>query len=166
MSISHQGAVQVPSLTSSQEEADTRMMLHCQKIATEFPSAKITIRSPSGDTDIVVVALSMLLQFAKRIVLDDGNGENRRQILLADVDLEEDVLSSLIGFHAFTGNDFVSSFFRKGKESCFKAMEKRAKFLSTFTQLGNTWELTEEFKTGQKNVNLVRYEMLQKKIGG
>ena len=172
VSISHAGVVQVPSLISSQEEADTRMMLHCHKIATELPAAKITIRSPSGDTDVVVV----LSPFADRIILDDGNGENCRQILLADIDVDEDVVSSLIGFHAFTGNDFVSSFFRKGKETCFKVMERRAKFLSTFTQLGTTWELTEELKrelehfvcalygSKLKDVDLVRHEMFKKKM--
>ena len=38
----------VEDLPSNQEEADTRVILHCHHIATQLPSA--TLRSHSGDT--------------------------------------------------------------------------------------------------------------------
>ena len=32
----------------------------------------------------------------------------------------------LIWFHAFTGNDYASSIFKRGKQGCFKAMKQCA----------------------------------------
>ena len=36
-----------------------------------------------------------------------------------------DPVDALIIFRAFTGNDYISSFFRKGKKKCLKLVEKR-----------------------------------------
>ena len=43
--------------------------------------------------------------------------------------MDADKKSALIGFHALTGNDYVSSFFGHGKESAWKIVEKHRKFV-------------------------------------
>ena len=37
---------------------------------------------------------------------------------------------------AFTGNDYVSCFFRKGKQACWKLLKESQEFLETFSKLG------------------------------
>ena len=71
----------------------------------------MVIRSPSGDTDIIVLAVS-LVQEREKVYVDNGNGKNRNNIQLRQLAVKD--VNSLIGFHAFSGNDYASSFFRKG----------------------------------------------------
>jgi hypothetical protein len=82
---------------------------------------------------------------------------------------------ALIAFHAFTGNDYISSFFRKGKSVCWKIIKQHVKFETVFKLLGRSWELSEEtfamleeftcclYGYKQKNVNKVRSKLFSKK---
>jgi hypothetical protein len=36
--------------------------------------------------------------------------------------LEEEIIKALVGFHSNPGKDYVSSFFRRGKETCFQVL--------------------------------------------
>ena len=53
---------------------------------------------------------------AERIWIDYGTGDNRKVLKLNSIDMDEEKKLALLGFHAATGNDYVSSFFRRGKE--------------------------------------------------
>ena len=80
----------------------------------------------------------------------------------------------LNGFHAFTGDDYISSFFRKGKALCWKVVEKNQRFLqeskSTWNgmELGQVvFEVLEEYVRNlyvarKRKVNSVR-QMFQRK---
>ena len=131
-------------LVSTQEEVDTKIILHCQALALQSPSSSVIIRSHSGDTDIIILAISLLQDYKDRIIFDDGNGKNRRQVKMSDIDLDTEVINALIGFLSFTGNDYCSSFFRKGKPTCFKVLLRKSKFQNAFARLGDTWELPQE----------------------
>ena len=134
-----------PELLSNHDEGDTKVVLHASKILTADPDIVVTIRSPSGDTDIVVLLIVHLHQYGDRVVLDDFHGqEGRKSYRLSDLELEDSVITSLIGLHAFTGNDFVSSFFRKGKSTCFKLLEGSSRFQITFDKLGLEWDLSDD----------------------
>ena len=50
----------------------------------------------------------------------------------------------MLGLHAFTGNNYLSSFFRKGKERCWKLMQKYEEFEVCFTKLGSEPNLSED----------------------
>ena len=52
--------------------------------------------------------------------------------------------SALIGFHAFTGNDYTSAFFGKGNQSCWKIAVKNAEFLEVFSSLGDDWFIDDD----------------------
>ena len=82
------------------------------------------------DTDILVLLIGMIGRHKRfseeripyeRIIMDCGEGNERR---LADVtqistELEEihgGLSAAVIGFHSFTGSDFTSAFFGKGKK--------------------------------------------------
>ena len=94
---------------------------------------------------------------------------------MGDIDLDEEHIDMLIGFHLFTGNDYCSSFFRKGMEKCFKTIIWRAKFQAAFDRLGVTWELTEDlisdlkqylcslYRLKWKEVNKAHYKQSKKK---
>ena len=72
-------------------------------------------------------------------------GRKERKLLrLSSIDMEKDYLDAFIGFHSFTGNDFVSSFFRRGKEKSWKFVEKARKFQLAFKLLGENWTLPDD----------------------
>ena len=162
-------------LLSNQEEADTKVIAHSIQALTENTSHQVIIRSPSGDTDILVLATSLLYEYRSKVNIDNGSGKNRKLIWFGGLDLEPKRCEALIGLHAFTGNDYISSFFRKGKDQCWKVMEKFQKFENCFAELGNsvelnmdTFSLLEEYVCHlygirSKTVDGVRYKMFQKK---
>ena len=134
-----------PELLSNHDEGDTKVILHAYRILIDDSDAIVTIRSPSGDTDIFILMIGILHRFRDGVILDDFHGTNgRKSYRLNDIELEDDIVESLIGFHAFTGNDFVSSFFKKGKLTCFKVMENDSHFKSAFSQLGSSWDLSDD----------------------
>ena len=159
-------------LRSNQEEADTKVILHAIDALT-ISQSNVCVRSPSGDTDIVVIALT-LIEEKDRVLLDSGNGDNRKKIWLDEV-AHNDYHHTLIGFHAFTGNDFVSGFFRKGKLACWKTMLKNEQFINAFSSLGTEWSVDDEtredlelfvcqlYSSKEKKINDARFELFTKK---
>ncbi|XP_078579479.1 uncharacterized protein LOC144863800 [Branchiostoma floridae x Branchiostoma japonicum] len=94
--------VEFAELQCSQEEADTRLLLHALH-AAETASEAVVITAE--DTDIMVISLA----FAKRIpckVYQKCGTKNRTRFIdidkLADT-LGEEVCKALVGLHAFTG---------------------------------------------------------------
>ena len=59
----------IPSLISSQKEADRKVVLHA-KVLLETNDT-ITIRSPSTDTDMVVLLISLLWKFKEQVMFMD-----------------------------------------------------------------------------------------------
>ena len=97
-------------MKSDQEEAGTKVALHALSVLSTL-SNDACIRLTSGDTDIFVTALGTIAQ-RSRVKFDYGNGSNRKEIWLDQINLRADRRQALIGFHSFTGNDYVSAFFR------------------------------------------------------
>ena len=108
----------ITELETSHEEADTKIILHAMNLRqTQTHNVNVTIFSPSGDTDIIVLLLAFLKDHKEHILIIDGHGEDKKILKLSDIDLEENLIHPLTGFHAITSNDYVSSFFRKGKKN-------------------------------------------------
>ena len=103
------------SLTNNQEEADNKLILHSHRTLKSNETSVIIPSSPSGDTDIVVPTVALIYEFRNRVLIDDGFGDNKKVMRLSNKGTEKDLVDALIGFRAFTGNDYISSFFRKGK---------------------------------------------------
>ena len=136
--------VDVKELTSNQEEANTRLILHAYHVLVKDNLNSVTIRSPSGDTDIVILTFALLFGLKEKVFLDNGRSDSRRLIPMDVVDLPDQHREALIGYHAFTGNDYVSSFSKKGKKTCWNKSTKKTKFSKGFTDLGNSTELSNE----------------------
>ena len=117
-------------LLLNQEEADTKVTLHCHHSLQYNLSCKVVLRSPA-DTDMLILAASFLEN--RRTYIDCGNGKLRKGFWLNQINtINENLKKPLIGFNAFTGNDYVSSFFRKGKKVFWKTMKKNQKFVDAF----------------------------------
>ena len=54
-------------LASNQEEADTKVLLHCLHSLTCNQKKNVIVRSPSGDVDTTVIMISQLLSNADRV---------------------------------------------------------------------------------------------------
>ena len=99
------------------------------------------IRFPSGHVDILVF---FLLHSARLLVIrclaDNGTGKNRKIIYMSTAGLSVLECQALAGRHAFSGNDYISSFFRKEKYF-LKKVRSNQQFLETFVNLGRRNEL-------------------------
>ena len=109
------GISEFDTLLSKQEEADTKVVGHAVEYLKQSDNHNVIIRSHSGDTDIIIICLSLLVNEKDRVIIDSGCGKSRKLIYLGGVDLSPARCSALIGLHAFTGNDYLSCFSAKVK---------------------------------------------------
>ena len=109
-------------LSSNQEEADTKVILHCHHSLQESPNSKVVLRSSSGDINSFVLASSLL--DLTRIYLDYGKGKLRKGFWLHHLNIDE-----------------------KGKSVCWNAMNKNQIFIEAFHQFGDSWYLSDDITT-------------------
>lgn len=128
-------------LTTSQEEADTRMFLHAKHPAMSG-AKRITLKA--NDTDILVLAIShfsTLQQYGlEELFLDFGKTTELRKIIpIHDVaaSLGLELCKGLLFFHAFTGCDAVSGFRFKGKKSFWTTWKSNPDISALFSTLSD-----------------------------
>ena len=131
VAIDSNGVRDIDDLKSNQEEAGTKVILYCLDALKE-PDATVVLHSHSGDTNIMVLIVALIRSDCERLYIDCNNGKNRKAICLADIIMNKNEKDALLGFHAFSGNDYISGFFRKGKSSGWKCMVKTKKFVQLF----------------------------------
>ena len=162
---------------SNQEDADTKIILHAHKILEYIPEDEnIIIRSHSADGDINVIAITILQHKLNQVFIDFGKGAYRKGVWLGELKLSPTKKKCLLGYHAFSGNDYISSFFRKSKLMCWKVMKTKHEFQTIFANLGNSRTVSEELTKGleeyvcnlygskEVDVNKIRYKMFQRKF--
>ena len=72
-------------LFSSHKEADSRIILHCDHIARNFPAMfVIAVRSP--DTDVLVLLMKFSKNIDQTILFDTGTGNKRRLLNVKDIE--------------------------------------------------------------------------------
>ena len=157
---------------SNQEEADTKIILHAQKILEDIPDDKnVVVRSHYADADINVIAITILQPKETQVFIDFGKGAFRKAAWLGELELSPIEKKYLLGLHAFSGNDYISSIVRRSKLMCWKAMKAKPEFQTLFINLGNSWTVSEELIKGfeeyvcnlygfkEVDVNKTRHEM-------
>ena len=72
-------------------------MLHFLHALNESPRKKVIVRSPSGDTDVLIILLNKMIGHQDKIYLDYGTGLNRKGLWLSNVVMSESKLKVLIG---------------------------------------------------------------------
>ena len=103
--------------------------------------ANVAVFSPSGDTDIVVLAVSLPDDKRNRLILIDGQGKNQKIVMLQDLTRRvKEISGSLLGLHSISGNDYVSSMFMKGKKTWFKVMTNSLEYRMMLMEFGDTLE--------------------------
>ena len=134
----------------------------------------VVLHSPSGATDIMVLALALINDLTN-VFMDYGTGKNRKRLSLGEIRLLQTEKEALVGFHSFTGNDYIPSIFRKGKKHCWSIAKSSETFLEAFSELGADWEMTGEvvlalekyvcalYRSKNNSVNELRYELFLKK---
>jgi len=158
-------------LFSGQEEADTRIILHCLFEAQKSTSnSSIVVHSP--DTDVVILLLHYSCQIACRLMFYTGSGNNRRTLDVHKFARALDFCTALPAFHAFTGCDTTSAFVRKCKKGPFKILRNNTRAVEAIKCLGTTpntvsetaFSELEKFvccmygKSSYVDVNRLRYE--------
>ena len=115
----------IPELTSSHEEADSKMIFHLTNLEE---NSKVIIRT--SDTDVLVIALCCLedIRVSINVSLEVGLYA-KNSLRYIDVrklfnKLGKDLCRALPAFHAFTGSDYTAAFSRKGKICPLKTLEK------------------------------------------
>ena len=113
----------IPKLASNHEEADTKLVALFHK-ARLSSGQSVLVRYSSGDIDILV--LFMLHQRKGiHILIDNCTGKTRKILDISSFGLNLTERQALVGLYAFSGNDYVSSFFRKEKQFFWKKLKKR-----------------------------------------
>lgn len=129
----------VQSLCSSQEEADTRIILHCFYAATTCQ--ELVIHSP--DTDVFLLLLYFTKDISTPVFLHTGTGIHRRIINMLTLNMIHDrsEIRALLGLHSFTGCDTTSAFLRRGKSKSLKIIKTKPHFKPVFEALGLSAEV-------------------------
>ena len=114
----------------SHEEADTLLAFHASSVA-----GNAVIRA--SNTEVLVILLGMIGRHLTSqrptayscIIMDCGSGNSRRHIDVSSISnsLEakpKGLAAAMPGLHAFTGSDFTTAFYRKGKIKPREVLEK------------------------------------------
>ena len=132
----------VPELESSQEEADTRMMLHLAHISQyDFSGAVIA----SIDADVTFLCLANYHKFLMPLFQKCCSETRMKYVDISSIGnvLGRNVCEALPGMYAITGCDTVSSFAGKGKLSAFQLVKKNILFQELFARFGLSWEFSD-----------------------
>ena len=95
-------------LDSSQEEADTRLLLH----AAHAARSKFAVIIVSEDTDVLVLCLAFKSFIPSSMFIKFSSQTRVKYLDISRIveRIEASTCRSLPGFHAFTGCDTVSAF--------------------------------------------------------
>ncbi|CAH3160564.1 unnamed protein product, partial [Porites evermanni] len=170
------GVVQpISELESTQEEADTRMLLHSLHAArSRFDSVVIV----SEDTDVLVLLLAFKSFIPSSVFIKCGSQTRVKYIEVSRIveSVGATVCRSLLGFHAFSGCDTVSAFAGRGKVVGYRIVTRNVEFQEMFQQLGMEWNLLDDLHhslqkftctmycstPGTSDINELRYRLLQR----
>ena len=127
----------VPELYGDHLEADTRMAFHA-KHADEVNPGNIVIRA--NDTEIMVILLANAKKFNSHIWYDCGLDSVNTRCYVDITNLAKTInyVDALPGIYVYTGCDYTSAFYEKGKVQPLALMMKHQKYLDVFSSLGDT----------------------------
>ena len=133
--ISPEAAFTVEELNSTQEEADTRILLHLSHAARSDYSTLIVA---SEDTDVFILCVSFKHLIPSSIFFKCGTQTRVRYISITSIvqALGQNLCSSLLGMHAYTGCDTVSAFAGRGKIGALRIVKEQRSFQEMFDLLG------------------------------
>ena len=128
----------VLALECTQEEADTRLLLHANHAAVS-EDEKVVIKS--SDSDVEVISIALWHKIATRIYILSATKHCMRLIDISEINIKftQDVCNALLGLHAFTGCESVSAFLGKGKKKALQIVQNAYKYVN-HAKFGNVME--------------------------
>ena len=145
--ITKEGSCTIEALRTNHEEADTKIsFLLKHAIDNNSDINGCVVRSCSADIDIPVILIGTLGTQDMPIYIDNGTGKYRRILHLNESDMTAKQQKALIGYHAFTGNDYVSSFLTETKRT-WTIIQNNEELLNLFGKLSEG-NLTEDLYKG------------------
>lgn len=149
--------VPVEDLFSSQEEADSRIILHCV-YAKQAEARNIIVRSP--DTDVLVLLCKYMVDLEHiPVYFDTGMGNKRRLLDVGAIcrTIGPEMCKVLPALHAFTGCDTISAFVRRGKTNVMKIVDKNQDFQRTLHLLGQVHTCSDVLVKGLEHLVCAMY---------
>ena len=95
----------------------------------------------SSDTDVLVIVIGISDRLCDvDVVMEFGIGATRRFIQITDIDnnlesTKPGLPKALLGFHALTGSDYTSCFYRKGKSKPLTVLENDDSHISSMNSM-------------------------------
>ena len=75
---------------------------------------QVIVRFPAADIDMLVILLAKI-RSQPLVFHDCKGGMGRKGMYLRDIEIDTDQKKCLVGSSAFTGNDYIWSFFKREK---------------------------------------------------
>ena len=126
--------------TCHQHEADTRLFYHASLL--DERNYIHTIVVDSEDTDVLVIASYASQNLTSKLCV-----YRRGKILIASELFPASILNIVVSFHAITGADAVSGFYRQSKKSILKRLmkspEEATSFLESIGRVNSNVEIDE-----------------------
>lgn len=139
--VGRSSAQDIPELQSTQEEADTRIILHSIAAAKQG-AQRLVVCSP--DTDVLVLLLHHFPSIGAKEVYfltgrDGKHTSMKRFIAVHDLfqKMSIEQHNILLPVYCLTGCDTVISFYGHGKRATFKAMQQNASKFQELATLGS-----------------------------
>ena len=132
---------EIQTLKTTQEEADTRVLLHAWHAAKDgYRSIVIT----ADDTDVLTFSICLSKKLACPLYQKSGTENQTWYINICKLasSLGEDVCQALVGLHTFTGCDTVSSFAGCRKLGALKLLRESTSYKQAVEQLGEEWNVS------------------------
>ena len=146
----------IPELRSNQEETDSRVVLYCA-YAAQQEYQYVRVRTP--DSDIFWILLHHARNIDITILFDTGHGNKKRLINITRLSqhYSEQMCEAMLGLHAFTGCDSVSSFKGVGKIRPLKLLLKSPAHCDSLKHLGEDWNVDENLISGCEKFTCALY---------
>ena len=139
--ITSQAANIADELNSTEDEADTRLILHAAHAARSGYKAVVVA---SEDTDVFLLCLAFKCFIPASMYVKCGTQTRTRYVSISSVvaAVGGELCECLIGMHTFTGCDTVSPFTGRGKITALRLVKPQTSYQEMFKQLGMEWVLS------------------------
>lgn len=129
-------------LMMTQEEADTRLLLHAKRAAD---AGNNNILVSFVDTDVGMLASYFQNQINAHLFLCTGTSRRSRYVNANAVGRKVGITDrkTLPGLHAFTGSDTTSAFSGKGKKKSFDLVVSEPTYREAMQKVGESLEIND-----------------------
>ena len=150
ISISSDGCREVPTLYSTHEEADTRMILHAVSLAKH---CRVVVNSDDIDVLVLLTYYVNKGMLSKEVYMHTGkHSQHERFVPVYEIaqQLGKNVCSALPAIHGMTGCDSTSSFKKIGKRRAFTVLVQHADSLPGLAKIGTSSSLEDSLSDARQ----------------